>query len=165
MPSFKTIFNSSLTSNSSVALDELGALRDEYDSTNGYRQFKYVQFDNGTGNVTSVANQVVYTVAASAAGAKVTNDVSDSDVNQVAGVLPVALTDLYYGWMQVRGKATVNTDGDDDISAHDALIGGGDGTCESVAQDTAPTNKVLGWALADDDNAANTVSAMITIGG
>lgn len=163
---FKTVWNTALTANDSAAREELGIIRETYDTTNGYRRFKYVQFDNGTGNLTSVANQVVYYVAASFVSAKVTNDVSDSGINFIAGITPVALTDGYYGWMQVIGSATVNTNGDDDIAAGDALIGtaAADGVCNSVAANTAPTNKVLGWALAADSDAANTVLAHLVVG-
>jgi len=159
---YKTVWNSALTSNDASAREELGATRVVTDSTNGYRMYKYVQFDNGTGNLTSVANQVVYYVSAT----KVTNDVSDSNINSIAGITPVALTDGYYGWMQVLGSATVNTNGDDDIATGDALIGtsSADGVCNSVAANTAPTNKVLGWAIAADVDAANTVLAQLTVG-
>ena len=160
----KQLWATQLDANDSSAKEELGAVRVEYDSTNGRRVFKYVQWDNGTAGISGAAGQVVYYVAASYAGAKVTPDVSDSDINMVAGVMHAAMTDKNYGWMQVEGKDTVATNGDDDISAYDAIIGGGDGTCNSVAQDTAPTNRVLGWALAADDDAANTVSAMLTVG-
>lgn len=143
----------------------LGEFAYSYDTTNGWKKYQYIQFDNGAGNVASAANSVGYFVAASMASYVVTCDVSDSDINLVAGVFTQAFTDQYYGWIQVGGKATVATNGDDDISAYDKLIGGGDGTCNSVAQDTAPTNTVLGTALADDDNTANTVSALLTVGG
>lgn len=141
----------------------LGEVANVYDTTNGWRTYRYVQFDNGTGNLTSAANQVCYYVAASIGSYLMTTDVSDSDVNLVAGVLPAVFADQYYGWIQIGGKATVKTNGDDDIVAYDKLIGVGDGTCNSVAQDTAPTNTVLGTALADDDNAADTVSAYLEL--
>lgn len=164
---YKTSFVAGdLSSNTSDALEELGALRFTYDSTNGLRVFKYVQYDNGTANVAGAAAQVVYYVAASYASAKVTPDVSDSDINMVAGCMHAALTDLYYGWMQIQGKDTVNTSGADDIAQYDYIIGTGaaDGVCVRMAQDTAPTNKTLGLALADDDNTANTVSATLVVG-
>lgn len=159
----KTIWSAALDSDSATALEELGVVRTEYDATNGKRMFVYAQFDNGAGNVTSAANQVVYLVAASAEGMKVTNDVSDSDIQLVVGVDLNGLTDTYYGWIQIQGHVTaVATNGDDDIAAYDNLIGGGDGTCNSVAQDTAPTNTLLGIALAADTDAANTVEAQLT---
>jgi len=161
----KQLWSTDLTANDSSAKEELGVLREDYDTTNGRRVFKYVQWDNGAGNLTGAAGEVVYYVPASYAGAKVTPDVSDSDINLVAGVMHVAMTDTHYGWMQVGGKDTIATNGDDDISAYDTIIGGGDRTCNSVAQDTASTNKVLGYALADDDNTADTVSAMLTLEG
>lgn len=159
---FKTMWNTALTANDAAAREELGIIRETYDATNGYRMWKYIQFDNGAGNVTSVAGQVLYSVAASYVGAKVTNDVSDSDINLVAGVGVTAHTDTYYGWMQVLGYCTVNTDGGNDIAQYDNIIGGGDGTCNRMAQDTASTNTVLGIALADDG--ASTVVARLTVG-
>lgn len=146
--------------------EELGAIAYTQDTTNGLRKWKYVQFDNGTGDVASAANSVAFYIAASYKDSIVTCDCSDSDPNYVAGVFTQAFTDQYYGWILVGGKATVATDGADDISATDALIGSAstDGTCDSVAADTAPTNKVLGWALAADVDASNTVSAYLTVG-
>jgi len=154
-----------VTEQNSEAQVELGAIRWTYDTTNGLRKWKYVQFDNGSGNVASATNMVVYYLVATVTGGKVTNDVSDSDINHVAGVMPVSMTDLYYGWMQIGGyNSAIRANGDDDIAAADALIGGGDGTCNSVAQDTAPTNKVLGFSWAADVDASNTVAGMITVG-
>jgi hypothetical protein len=57
----------------------------------------------------------------------------------------------------------IATNADDDISAWDVLIWGWDGTCNSVAQDTAPTNTILWVALADDVNADDTVAWNITV--
>lgn len=161
----KTIWSQEISEESSTALEELGVVRTVVD-TDGLKEYKYVQFNNGTGNVASATDMVVYElISGDTGGTVVTNDVSDSDANYVAGVMPVAMTDLYYGWMQVRGyNDAIRTNGDDDIAATDAIIGGGDGTCNSVAADTAPTNKVLAWAVAADDNAANTVAGKIVVG-
>lgn len=161
----KTVWSQGLTEQSATALEELGVKRSDVDS-DGYKEYKYVQFNNGSGNVASATNMVVYElISGDTGGTIVTNDVSDSDINHVAGVMPLAMTDLYYGWMQVCGyNSAIRTDGGDDIAAADALIGGGDGTCNSVAQDTAPTNKVLGFAVAADVDASNTVAGKITVG-
>lgn len=157
---------SALTANTSTAEEALGSIRETYDTTNGWRRWKYVQFNNGAGNVASVANMVVGQKVTDLTGNTVTNDESDSDLNLVAGVMPVAMTDLYYGWMQVGGyNSAVITDGGDDIVQNDTLIGSAtDGTCNSVAANTASTNKVLGYAVAADVDAANTVAVMITVG-
>lgn len=129
----------------------------------GSKVYQYVKFDNGTGNVASAAGQVMYYVVGSTADdSTVTNDVSDTDINHVAGVAMSAPADTEYFYILKQGYyATVKTNGDDDIAAGDALIGAGDGTCNSVAQDTAPTNKLLGWATAADSDSGNTVAARL----
>ena len=167
MSLFKDIFPvGDLTANSSTQDDELGVVRFTYSTTLGLRMWKYVQFNNGAGNVASATNMVVGQKITDLTGFTVTNDESDSDLNLIAGVMPIAMTDLYYGWMQVGGyNATIRTNGDDDIAQNDALIGSTtDGVCNSVAANTAPTNKVLGWAVAADVDADNTVAGWITVG-
>lgn len=126
--------------------------------------YRFVQFDNGTGNLTPAAGLIAYFKNATATFV-VTTDVSDTDRNKACGVLLGAPTDAYYCWIQTKGFCTVTTNGDDDIALGDAVIASaaGDGTADSTAQDTAPTNKVLGWAAADDDNSANTVLAFLTL--
>lgn len=153
------------------------AVTDTYTSTQGakwtvgtYREengkgYRFVNFDNGAGNVAAVAANLAYIKSLTDPWV-VTMDVSDSDRNLVTGVFLSVIPDLGYGWIQTRGyHATVTTNGDDDITKGDALIGSaaGDGTCDSTAQDTAPTNRVLGWAMDDDVNATNTVAAFLTI--
>jgi hypothetical protein len=123
--------------------------------------YRFVKFDNGSGNVASAANGVAYWLGTTVG--TVTMDVSDADVNSVAGVFQAVIADAGYGWIQTRGLCTVATNGDDNIAAYDAIIGVGDGTCDSVAQDTAPTNKVLGWAHAADSDSANTVVAFLVL--
>lgn len=163
----KTVWSQGLTEQSATALEELGVKRSDVDS-DGYKEYKYVQFNNGSGNVASATNMVVYElISGDTGGTVVTNDVSDSAINYIAGVMPLAMTDLYYGWMQVRGyNSAIRTNGDDDIAAGDALIGvaAADGVCNSVAANTAPTNKVLGFAVAADVDADNTVAGKITVG-
>lgn len=85
--------------------------------------------------------------------------------NQVIGVAVGTIAPGYYGWLQTKGfHSAVVTNGQDDISANDALIGySGTGTVDSVPAGTAPTYKIVGWALADDDNSANTVAAQLCI--
>jgi hypothetical protein len=139
----------------------LGLYREE--DGKGYR---FVSYDNGTGNLAAVAGNLAYTmndvvtVASATAGYwEVTMDVSDTDRNKVRGVFAAVIADGGFGWIQTKGPCTVNTNGDDDIAEGDAVIASaaGDGTADSTAQDTAPTNRVVGWALADDVNGSNTV--------
>lgn len=130
------------------------------------RGYRYVQFDNGAGNVAAVVGNLCYQSTTGADLYKVTMDVSDSDRNAVMGVFVSIIPDLGYGWIQTKGYfATVKTNADDDIAAWDAIIASaaGDGTCDSTAQDTAPICKVVGWAVAADVDAADTVAVNLTL--
>jgi len=152
------------TSNSATALHTPGESVEIVDST-GLKRYKYIKFDNGSGNVAAAAGNLAYYFdKTDFDGITVTSDVSDTDKNLVAGVLQAVLTDQYYGWIQTWGYyATVKTNADDDIAAGDAIIGDGDGTCNSTAQDTAPTNRVVGWAVADDVNDDDTVAVNLCL--
>lgn len=71
--------------------------------------YKYVKYEAATAAVAGVAGEVAYyaTVAVGdATGTIVTSDLSDSD-EVGAGVLQAALTDGTYGWVQVKGIATL----------------------------------------------------------
>lgn len=142
----------SVRTSSEGPLYALGQYREE--DGKGYR---YYQFDNGTGNLTNAANLLLYQVDTDPW--ILTTDVSDSDRNLVKGVSQSVVADSGYGWCQTKGVCTVTTNGDDDIAKSDAVIASaaGDGTADSVAADTAPTNRVVGWALAADTDAADTV--------
>lgn len=108
----KKVFITALTDHTSDNKEGLGTLRFE-----GGKVYKYVQFNNGAGNVAVVAGDVVfYYLAGGYKNNIVTADVSDS-VNIGAGVAMAAFTDLYYGWIQIRGPKTLNT----------ALVAGADG--------------------------------------
>ncbi len=89
-------------------------------STYGGKQYKYVKFNNGVGNVASVAGNVAYYYAVSGASAgettEVTMDVTDSG-GVGAGVFQAVIEDGGYGWIQTRGVATLTT----------ALTAGADG--------------------------------------
>ncbi len=137
----------------------LGLYREE--DGKGYR---FVKQNDAT--VTVTANSLAYHVGGTAATAYVVcQDVSDSDRNLVLGVYQSVIPDAGYGWIQTKGPSTVNTNGDDDIAAGDAVIASaaGDGTADSTAQDTAPICKVVGWAMAADSDSANTVLTMLTL--
>jgi len=152
------------TSNSATPLHSVGESVEVVTST-GLKRYKYIKFNDGSGNVAAAAGNICYYFdGTDFDGYTVTSDVSDTDKNLVAGVLQAVLTDTYYGWIQTWGYyATVKTNGDDDIAAGDAIIGEGDGTVNSTAQDTAPTNRVVGWAVADDVNDNNTVAVNLCL--
>ena len=70
--------------------------------------YKYVQYSDAA--VAGIAGDCVYYVkpAASVTGTVVTMDFSDSDAVG-AGVLQAIITHEYYGWIQIRGVATLTT--------------------------------------------------------
>ena len=88
------------------------------------------------------------------------NVVCQSDANTVPmGVaLDTAAAEGAVIRVQVQGVCTVTTNADDDIAAGVYLIAAADGTCDSS---TTPDECLLGVALEDDVNAADTVEALI----
>lgn len=88
-------------------------------ASNG-KQYKYVEFNNGAGDVASVAGNFAYYYAVSGASAGqttiVTMDVTDSG-GVGAGVFQAVIADGGYGWIQTKGVATLTT----------ALTAGADG--------------------------------------
>jgi hypothetical protein len=88
--------------------------------TSDGKQYKYVQFNNGVGDVASVAGNFAYYYAVSGASAGqttiVTMDVTDSG-GVGAGVFQAVIADTGYGWIQTKGSATLTT----------ALTAGADG--------------------------------------
>jgi hypothetical protein len=114
---------------------KLGQLARTYDG----KVYKYVQYDSGAGSVAAVAGQVVYYYLASGYNAhKVTSDLSDS-VELGAGVLQSVLTDGAYGWIQIRGPATLSI----------ALTAGADGDALTA---TGTTDGTLDVAAAATDH-------------
>jgi len=73
--------------------------------------YKYVKFNNGAGDVASVAGNFCYYYAVSGASAgqytEVTMDLTDSS-GIGAGVFQAVIADGGYGWIQVTGVATLN---------------------------------------------------------
>ena len=106
------------------------------------KSYKYVQYNAATADIAGVAGEVAaFTTVAvgGATGHVVTSDYSDSlDIG--AGVLQAALTDDYYGWIQVTGPATLTI----------ALDSGADG--DALTTDTATTDGSLGVTTALTDS-------------
>lgn len=132
--------------------------------------YRFVQFDNGSGNVAAVAGNLVYWTATSGL---VCSDESDWTVP--AGFLQGVIADQGYGWIQVRGLATINTSGDDDIALGGILYATTtDGKVENIDATIFTTTaatlaqfqramRVVGYAVAVDTDAANTVPAYLTL--
>lgn len=122
---------------------DIATVKDE----NGIKTYKYVQYSTGAGTVAAAAGNVAYyqkVATAGVVGYIVTSDVSDSD-GVGAGVLQAALTDDYYGWVQVGGVATLTTalTAGADGNALTA-VGAGDGTLDVSA---LVTDAVVAYAL------------------
>jgi hypothetical protein len=99
--------------------------------------YKYVQYDTGAGPVAAVAGNVCYYYApgGTSAGSTtvVTSDLSDS-AGLGAGVLQAVLADGEYGWIQIRGRATITpalTAGVDGNAL--TAVGASDGTLDVSA--------------------------------
>lgn len=84
------------------------------------KTYKYVKYNNGAGDVASVAGNFCYNYAVSGASAgqytEVTMDITDSGGIGM-GVFQAVIPDGGYGWIQVGGVATLTT----------ALTAGADG--------------------------------------
>lgn len=78
--------------------------------------YRFVKYTKGTASVTAVAGNLVYWTATNGV---VVGDESDSSVP--AGMLMAVIADTGYGWIQVRGVATLNNEGTD-IALGAALI-------------------------------------------
>lgn len=109
----------------------LGTVYRSYDG----KQYKYVQFNNGAGDVASVAGNFAYYYAVSGASAGqttiVTMDVTDSG-GVGAGVFQAVIADSGYGWIQTKGVATCATafTAGADGNAMTAVGAGADGTLD-----------------------------------
>lgn len=154
MAADKTLFTTGLTSNlisttTASRLDGLGDLRRE----NG-KVYKYVSYDEGTAAADGVAGEIAYykitfdvTTSRSEEIYDVTSDLSDS-AYVGAGMLMAALTDGYYGWIQVKGPATLTlalTAGGDGASL--TPRGSADGTLDVVDPGTSPFGAICAYAL------------------
>lgn len=123
-----------LTANDADPKFQLGTV---YRASNG-KKYKYLQFNNGAGNVAAVAGNVGYYYAVSGASAGestiATMDLTDT-AGVTAGVFQAVLTDQYYGWFQITGVATLTTalTAGADGNALTAVGAGADGTLDVSA--------------------------------
>lgn len=120
------------------------ALGDVFWGTGG-KVYKFVQYKEGAAATDGVAGEVAYYVADSGYGAsQVTSDLSDSD-EVGAGVLQAAMSEDEYGWVQIKGPATLSialtagADGDPLTPT-----GGADGTLDVSA---VVTDAVCAYAI------------------
>lgn len=134
----------------STAQFKVGTIGQDYQ---GYL-YKYVQYDTGAGSVAAVSGNVCYYYAPSGTSAGsstvVTSDLSDS-AGLGAGVLQSAPADGEYCWIQITGRATLNT----------ALTAGADGNALTAVGATDGTLDVS--ALVTDAIVAYAVDASAKI--
>ncbi len=128
-------------------------LGDKFYDNDG-KVYKYVQYNSGAGTVAAVAGNVAYYYAPSGASAGattvVTSDLSDS-AGLGAGVLQAVITSGSYGWVQIKGSATITP----------ALTAGADGNALTAVGATDGTLDVS--ALVTDAVVAYAVDASAKI--
>jgi hypothetical protein len=160
------IFASELTSNTTTPKDPLGALRYEYDATNGgYKVYKYVKsFDSAVANGTPLGMVNAAADATGVYGWLVTSDISDSHQNTPAGVGVGTITSGNYGWIQVGGYhgAVIMNNDDDGAVGMTVILSSADGVADTVAAGTASTHKPLGIAVGAVVAASNTMPVFLT---
>lgn len=115
----------------------------EIGQTSDGKVYKYIKYEQAAAAVDGVADEVAYyakVAVGDATGTIVTSDLSDSD-EVGAGVLQASLTDGDFGWIQVKGLATLSitltagADGDNLTPT-----GAGDGTLDVNIATAADTN-------------------------
>lgn len=114
----------------------------------GGKIYKYVKYNQAAGTVAAVAGNACYYYAASGASAgqtdEVTSDLSDS-ANLGAGILQAVIASGSYGWIQIKGPATIApalTAGADGNAL--TAVGATDGTLDVSA---AVTDAVVAYAV------------------
>ncbi len=138
----KKVFQTLLTETSTKDKEVVGTLRFE-----GNKIYKWIKFNNGQNDVACVAGNVgyYYGVGTNASTGGYENNVvtmDQADMYLGAGVFQAIIADGLYGWIQIKGPATITT----------ALKAGGDG--EALTHVGISTDGTL------DVNAADT-SAMV----
>lgn len=158
----KHLWATKLTDNSSTAKEQLGIKRVEWDSSDAcFKAYRYVV----TASDTTVANGTALGYS-DTLGQTVSLDCDDYSENQAAGVGIGVITAGYYGWIQTGGyHSAVKTDAGDDIADGDYVIlhATTDGVCDRTAAATAAVSRPLGFAVADDINASDTVATFLTL--
>lgn len=127
----KKIFQTPLTDISTTDKEGVGTIRFE-----GNNIYKWILFNNGAGSVASVANYCAYYYGVSGVG---TSGYTDSEVTMDrtdavngAGVFQAVIADGSYGWIQIKGVATlgVNLTAGADGNALTDRGAGADGTLD-----------------------------------
>lgn len=137
------------TVNDKVAVQPLGTKVYTVDDLGRIRAYRYVQI-NSTVPPVEVVGPVYYKDDTNTVVTCVMSEGKTATANSIAGVLlNKDITNAYYGWIQVKGKINMTVAAA--TAKGDAIIGAAAQATAKVAAGTAPTNKVLGWALTDID--------------
>jgi len=103
----KRIFATGLTETLSYDAEGVGAIRFE-----GNKIYKYVKYNKGAGSIAAIVGDVAYYYALAGDGVsggyknnEVTMDRTDGLV--AAGVLQAIIADTEFGWIQIKGPATL----------------------------------------------------------
>jgi hypothetical protein len=94
------VFSTPLTSNSTTALERLGAIRFENDDVNGEKIYMYVRTSTAVANGNTVK---LTTTGGFTVGTDTTNAAVTTVRKRAAGVGIGAITSGNYGWILVRG--------------------------------------------------------------
>jgi len=120
------------------------------------KKYRYVKFDNGSGNVAAAATKAAYwkSLDPTTGVWTVTSDYTDSigGINAVAGIFGCAVTDQYYTWVCVGGTPTCTVDSG--TPAGGKMKGSStDGTLDHIDVGSAVLDNVIGVALNAYDTA------------
>ena len=148
MAGMKKVFQTLLADTSTKDKEGVGVLRFE-----GNKIYKWIKYNNGQNDIASVAGDVAYFYGvgtnASTGGyenSEVTMDQADAYLG--AGIIQAVIADGEYGWIQIKGPATINTalsaGGDGESLTH---IGSSDGTLDLS---NAETDAVVAFATDAD---------------
>ena len=103
--------------------------------------YKYITYAEATAAGAGVAGEVTYYLAGTGYAANdVTSDLSDADTTPVgAGVLQASLSDNEFGWIQIKGHATLSIAITGTTADGNALTptGAGDGSLDVVVTTVA----------------------------
>lgn len=129
------------------AKERLGAIR--FDDGKIY---KYVQYNGGAGSIAAVAGRVaaLYAPGGASAGATTVVTMDTSDGSEVgAGMLLAVIPHLGFGWIQIKGLATMTT----------AFTAGADGDPMTLTGATADAGNLDVSAAVTDHVCAISVDA------
>lgn len=144
---------------------------DVYEGSLG-RKYRYVEYNDGDGNVAGVAGYLAYLCTGTGVGKwTVTCDYDSATIatarNQGVGFLMAALTNGKFGWMQISGPNDMPMLTETNVAAGHTLVAhAANGTVIGIAAGSNHTGFPLAIAVAADTDAALAAgNAYITIGG